>query len=104
LDELMKTRFTAPTRPRRASGVACWITVWRITTLMLSSPPSSASATSDREKGGGAEDDGHQTEAAHRGEEQPGIQRDAEAGDGQSCDRSTHGGAVLSRPRPAGPT
>src|SRR6185312_2951506 len=41
-DVSMNTPFTADTRPRIASGVRSWTSVWRTTTLMLSNPPASS--------------------------------------------------------------
>ena len=40
----MNMVLTAPTRPRRRSGVRIWTRTWRITTLMLSAAPATASA------------------------------------------------------------
>ena len=46
----MKVPLTALTRPRIASGVSSWTSVWRITTLTMSAPPLTASATIDNMK------------------------------------------------------
>ena len=43
----MNSPFTALTRPRMASGVSSWTSVWRTTTLTMSAAPETASAAID---------------------------------------------------------
>ena len=48
LDAMTNSEFTALTRPRMSSGVSSWISVMRMTTLIMSAAPSTASSAIDR--------------------------------------------------------
>src|ERR1051325_9442538 len=50
LDAPMKTELTAETRPRLESGVRIWMSVWRMTTEMLSNAPVKTRAIMERVK------------------------------------------------------
>src|SRR4051812_23036990 len=50
LEVPMKRLLTAETRPRFASGVSNWTSVWRTTTLMLSKAPQTNSIEKENQK------------------------------------------------------